>query len=496
METVLILVTLQGIVGGFDNLWHHEITEKLPSRREARAELSLHAARELIYTPIFLSLGWLAWNGAFTWLFAALVAAEIVVTMSDFVIEDRTRRLPPLERVIHTVLAINFGVIVAYLTPVLMAWAQQPTGFVQHNYGVLSWVMTIFGVGVFAWGIRNLAVVIGYRKPTWRKQGFNVTASDQPKTVLVTGGTGFIGRALCRALIERGDTVIVWTRRRARALHLFGPYAIAVESLQEIDPDATIDAVVNLAGEPVGTQLWTRKAKRRMIDSRVEVTRALVRFIAQRRIRPAVLVNGSAIGFYGPRDGTPLTERNGPRPGFMSALCQSWEDEAETVRALGVRLCCLRIGFVLGRDGGSLPPLALSARLGLAAVLGEGNQWMSWIHKTDMVALILFALDKGRVSGSINATAPAPVSQADFIKTLAKVLHRPVWLSIPAAVLRLALGDFADLLVTGQRVLPAQAMRAGFQFRFATLDRTLENVLPPSTHTKRAGRRSGVKAVQ
>lgn len=476
METILILVTLQGLIGGFDNLWHHEITEKLPSRREARTELALHAARELIYAPIFLSLGWLAWTGAFAWLFALLLIVEIAVTLSDFVIEDRTRRLPPLERIVHTILAINFGVIVAFLAPILMDWGQLPTGFVPHDYGVWSWIMTLFGIGVLAWGIRNLLVVIGYRTPAWKKHGFTITPAREPKTVLITGGTGFIGRGLCRALIERGDTVIVWTRRRARAEHLFGPHAIAVESLLEIDPGRKIDAIVNLAGEPVGTQLWTDKAKRRMIDSRVATTRALVRFIAQRRVRPEVLISGSAIGFYGARDGKPLTEQDSPRPEFMSTLCQSWETEAESVRALGVRLCCLRIGFVLGADGGSLPPLALSARFGFGAVLGDGRQWISWVHKSDMVALLLFAIDKGRMSGPVNATAPAPVTQMDFIRTLAKVHRRSAWLRVPAAVMRLALGDFAVLLLTGQRVLPAKAMRAGFQFRYGTLDRAVEDI--------------------
>lgn len=486
METVLILVLFQGLVGGFDNLWHHEITEKLPARREARAELALHAARELIYAPVFLSLGWLAWTGAFAWLFAALIAAEIVVTLCDFVIEDCTRRLPPLERVMHTVLAINFGVIVAFLTPVLIDWARLPTGFVPMNHGLLSWAMTIFGVGVFAWGFRNLVVVIGYRTPIWQRRGFDVTPAARPRTILVTGGTGFIGRAVCRALIERGDTVIVWTRHRARATHLFGPYATAVETLAEIDPDTVINGVVNLAGEPVGTQLWTDRSKRRMIESRVRTTRDLVRFIAQRRTRPDVLVNGSAIGFYGARDGTPLSEQDGPRPGFMSELCQAWETEAKNVRALNVRLCCLRIGFVLGTDGGSLPPLALSARLGLGAILGGGAQWISWIHKSDMIALILFALDKGRVSGPFNATAPAPVTQADFIRTLAKAVHRRVWLRIPGAAMRVLLGDFADLLLTGQRVLPARAMRAGFQFRYPTLERALENLCATRADTGNA----------
>jgi NAD dependent epimerase/dehydratase family enzyme len=306
--------------------------------------------------------------------------------------------------------------------------------------------------------LRNLAVVIGYRTPFWQRRGIDVTASARPKTILVTGGTGFIGRAVCRALIERGDTVIVWTRRRARATHLFGPYATAVETLAEIDPDTVINGVVNLAGEPVGTQLWTGRSKRRMIDSRVRTTRDLVRFIAQRRTRPD----------------------------FMSELCRAWEDEAQRVRALNVRLCCLRIGFVLGTDGGSLPPLALSARLGLGAVLGGGAQWISWIHKSDMIALILFALDNGRAAGPFNATAPAPVTQADFAKILAKAMHRRALLRVPGAAMRVLFGDFADLLLTGQRVLPARAMRTGFQFRYPTLERALENLCATRADTGNA----------
>jgi uncharacterized protein (TIGR01777 family) len=479
MTAVLAMLTLQCVLGGFDNLWHHEITEKLPLKPAARRELALHTVREFLYAMIFTTIAWARWQGLWTFILIAVLAIEIAVTLGDFIVEDRTRQLPWLERVLHTVLAINFGAILAIWWPELRQWMAAPTGFTAVGYGIWSWALTLFGVGVFAWGWRDLAAVIRLGVPNWQRRPVRARHAAAARGVLVTGATGFIGRALTRALIKRGDRVVVLTRDAAKAADLFGPHVETCVNLMAIEPDRRIDVIVNLAGEPLLGGLWTRARKRRFLDSRLGITQGLVTLISRLQHKPEVLITGSAVGYYGDRGDDLLSEDQPAQPMFMSELCRSWEAAAQRAEIYGVRVCCLRIGLVLGHDGGALPPLTLATRLGLGAVLGGGRQFVSWIHLRDLVRLILAAVDDTKLSGPVNAVTPNPVMQRDFARALADHWRRPLLLRITGRLVRAALGELSDLFLTSQRVAPAAATIAGFNFEHSELAKAIAMIFAP-----------------
>lgn len=476
METILAMLTVQAIVGAFDNLWHHEIVERLPSKVGARNEVGLHAIREFFYAGIFIIIAWYAPLGVWAWLFAALFLIEIAVTLTDFIIEDRTRRLPHFERVLHTLLAINFGAIMAFLLPEIHAWTQQPTGIAPRDYGTWSWLMTLFSVGVLAWAVRDAVAFVtltGKSVPEWQRSPIKAGSHANARTVLVTGGTGFIGGHLCRALIGRGTRVIVLSRDPALVRYRFGPHVRAVANLDEIADIETLDAIVNLAGAPIAGWPWTGKRKKLLLDSRLGVTRQVLELIDRLDVCPEVLISGSAIGYYGVRGDEKIDETAGSQDIFMSRLCAEWEELSGGAGQRGLRVCLLRTGLVLGRDGGVFPQLALSARLGLGSVLGDGRQGVSWIHIDDIVSMVQWLIDDHTVHGPVNGTAPTPVSQRDFIRGLARSYGRRVWLRAPKSVIKLVLGKLSDLFVEGQWVLPAKARQGGFCFAFSALDDAL-----------------------
>jgi uncharacterized protein (TIGR01777 family) len=481
MTALLTLLTIQAVLGGIDNFWHHEVRERLAAKRSAANELSLHAAREFIYALVFLAFAWWEWHGGWALVLAALVLIEIPITLADFVVEDRTRRLPPLERVLHSVLAINFGIVLAALAPVLHTWWSEPTAVIPANYGRVSWVFTVFAAGLFAWSIRNLLAVLRHtRPPEWVREPIGLRAGRKARTVLVTGATGFIGHHLVRRLLVHGDTVIVLTREQDKALDRFGPHVRVVTSLTQIGRGTRVDAVVNLAGAPILALPWTRARRRRLVQSRANVTREVISLCSRLAIPPRVLVNASAIGYYGVRGDEEVDELGLTQPVFQSQLCREWEAIAVEAEALGVRVVRLRLGLVLGRDGGALPQLARPVKLGLGAILGSGRQWISWIHIDDVIRLVSFALRTPSVHGALNAVAPRAVTHAQMQRALAATLHRPLWLKIPALVLRTLLGEMAQLLVDGQRVVPRRAVDEGFTFRFPELQRALTDLLRPS----------------
>jgi uncharacterized protein (TIGR01777 family) len=469
MNIVLIMLTVQALMGGFDNLWHHELSEDLPHKPSARKELALHTGRELLYALIFASIAWVRWEGAWTFVLLGVFAVEIGLTLWDFMVEDQTRRLPKFERILHTVLAIDFGAILAVWAPELVRWATAPTGFGGADYGILSWLMTAFGIGVFLWGIRDLLAVVRLGTPQWQRHPLRAGASAAPRTILVTGATGFIGGALTRALVENGDHVIALSRSPEQAGDRFGPLVEICGDLDAIATGRRIDAIVNLAGAPLATGPWTRSRKRRFVESRLAVTGAVTRLIERLEHKPEALISGSAIGYYGDRGEAELTEASSPQDIFMSELCGRWELAAARAEQFGVRVCCLRIGLVLGKDGGALAPMLLTTRLGLGAIMGSGTQIVSWIHRDDLIRLIRFAIDEAALNGPINATAPNPVSHTAFMGALAAAVHRRIRLRLPAVMLRAAIGELSSLFLSSQRVLPQSALAAGFQFELGEL---------------------------
>ncbi len=480
MTLLFTLLAVQALLGGFDNLWHHEITEQLPSKREAAPELALHAAREFLYSFLFFALAWYEWLGTWAVLIGAVFIAEVVITLADFLIEDRTRRLPQLERILHTVLAMTVGAVLITLAPILLKWGAESTGVRFMTHGLVSWGFTIVSVGVLAWSVRNTLAVLRHRRPPeWVREPLQ-THAPSGRTILITGATGFIGGHLVRRLSARGDAIIVLTRNPQRALDRFGPHVRIVTDLQALPTSTPLDAIVNLAGAAILGFPWTQSRRSALVDSRIKTTRAITDLCARLDRQPRVLVSASAIGYYGIRGDEALDERASPQPIFQSELCQDWEAAAQAASSLGVRVVSLRLGLVLGRDGGALPSLAFPVQMAMGATLGTGRQWTSWIHLEDALRLFEFSLNTPTLRGPVNAVAPSAVTHAQFQRELARTLHRPIWLRIPSIALRATLGEMAQLLLDGQRVLPTRAIAAGFEFHYPHLAPSLRHLLGTS----------------
>lgn len=295
--------------------------------------------------------------------------------------------------------------------------------------------------------------------------------------ILITGGTGLIGRALCRALLAAGHELTVLSRRPDNVARLCGENVNAISSLEQWSSDRVFDAVINLAGEPIIGALWTAPQKNRIWTSRVDFTETLVQCIAKARQKPKVLLSGSAVGFYGDSNDASFDETSPAANDFPAQLCKAWENAAEEATNHEVRVCLLRTGIVLDHAGGMLAKMLWSFKRGLGARLGDGKQWLSWIHLQDYVAIVLQLLEDSKAQGPYNLTAPAPVSNAEFTKTLASVLKRPCFLIAPAFLLKFILGEMAVLLIGGQRVLPKRVLDLPYSFRYSQLKDALIDIL-------------------
>ncbi len=299
--------------------------------------------------------------------------------------------------------------------------------------------------------------------------------------VTVTGASGFIGGLLTRKLLETGHAVHVLGRQLSASL----PPEVQFSEWRSMDAEppaeslASADAVVHLAGEPVA-QRWTAEARRRIRDSRANGTGNLVQALSKLSSRPSVLVSASAVGYYGPHGDEILIETAPPGDDFLSRVSMEWEQAALAAEALGIRVVLPRIGMVLGK-GGALTRMLPPFRFGLGGRLGSGKQWMSWIHVQDLINLILFALTTAGLRGPVNATAPHPVTNAEFTHALAAVLHRPAIFFVPRIALELALGEMATMVLTGQRVIPGAAEAAGFRFQYPDLAPALADLLAGKT---------------
>ena len=298
--------------------------------------------------------------------------------------------------------------------------------------------------------------------------------------ILITGGTGLIGRALCAALSRDGHALTVLSRKPRSVAVKCGPNVRALGSLDEWSPELYFDAIINLAGEPIADAAWTAARKKRLWDSRVTLTEQLVHHIAKAKQRPAVLLSGSAIGYYGDSCDAELDEAGNAGADFAANLCVAWEAAAQKAGQLGMRVCLLRTGLVFSADGGMLAKMRLPFALGLGTRLGNGRQWMSWIHIDDYVAIVRLLLLHTAAEGPVNMTAPVPVTNAGFTTTLAHALHRPAFLAAPAAILKPLLGERSVLLLGGQKVLPRKVETLGYRFAQPTLVGALESLLRTS----------------
>lgn len=309
--------------------------------------------------------------------------------------------------------------------------------------------------------------------------------------IVVSGGTGFVGRALCAALFHGGHRVSILTRNAGQDFHRPGMNANPVSwNGQDTGPWEHVleeaDAVINLAGAPIADARWTDVRKQLITDSRVLTTRLLVRALSRCSSKPATFISASGIGFYGASDDRRLDEGTARGQGFLADLCLAWETEALRAAEFGTRVVLLRTGMVLERDGGALPKLLLPFRLFAGGPIMPGNQWISWIHRRDHIGLIQWALTTATVFGPINTVAPEPVMMKTFCEILGRVVHRPSWLPVPEFALNLLLGELGTLMTTGQRVIPAKATAGGYTFQYPILEPALKAILIGTTIPQQA----------
>lgn len=489
----LQLMAAQGLLGAFDTLYHHEITEALPNRSSARKELSIHALRATLYSVLFIGLSAWAWHGWWAIVLIAIFSIEIILTLWDFVTEDKTRLLPATERVTHTVLAINGGGFIALLMLLTPQWFAQPSQLTWQPQGWLSVFLALCGIGVGLSGLRDGFAALklkgreqqGTLKPA-------ISFSPIPSTVLITGATGFIGQLLVKALIADGHRVIVLTRNVKTAAWNFSGQVLCISNLQELAAHTRVDTVINLAGARILGWRWSAKRKAQLLDSRVALTEQLISWIARAEHKPQIFLSASAIGYYGIQpvgDNSELTESAPPQAIFMSQLCQHWEATAHKASQYGVQVVCMRFGLVLGHQG-ALPMLLLPIKLGLGGALGSGKQWLSWIHVEDLIRAMAHIWQlhaqvggdainppENNIQPVYNFTAPQVLSQYEFSQVAAEVLHRPCFFPTPAWPMRLMLGEQADLLIEGQKVVPARLLQSGFNFLYPDAPSALKDLV-------------------
>jgi uncharacterized protein (TIGR01777 family) len=309
-----------------------------------------------------------------------------------------------------------------------------------------------------------------------------------PMKLGVTGATGFIGSRLIEILLEEepAASVVVFSRSAASVWgKLPGGERSRVETIEwdyaaRLPPPGSLeglDAIIHLAGEGIATRRWSEKQKRRIRESRVLSTRNLIEGLKSAERKPPALVCASAIGYYGPRGDEEIDEDAPPGNDFLADVCRDWETEARRASLHGVREVRIRIGIVLGLGGGALKPLLPAFRMFAGGPIGNGKQWMSWIHRDDLARLLLHASRSPEASGPLNGVSPNPVRNSEFARTLGRAVHRPAFLPTPRTALRIALGEFADVLATGQRVVPRRTLESGFRFEFAELEPALRDIL-------------------
>jgi uncharacterized protein (TIGR01777 family) len=296
---------------------------------------------------------------------------------------------------------------------------------------------------------------------------------------LVTGATGFIGRHLL-AHLDRPAVLSRNAQRAEKELAAHSVRAFAWDPLAGPPPAeafAGVDTVFNLAGEPVADRRWNAAKKQAIRDSRVIGTRHLVDAIERLDVRPKVLVSTSAVGIYGERGTAPLDEASLPAGDVLSQVCLEWEHEAARAESLGVRVAQVRVGVVLGKEGGALPKMLLPFKLGLGGKLGSGKQWMPWVHVDDVVGIMLHAATNEQVRGPINATAPGAATNAEFTKALGKALGRPAFFAVPAAVFKLMVGEFAQIVLSSQKIEPRVAIETGYRFAHPDVGPALQSLV-------------------
>lgn len=479
INIAISLVALQIFMGLLDTLLHHEFRERLAWRENAATELRLHALRNIIYAVLFITFAWWMPKGVFAAIAIGLIALEVLITLWDFVEEDMTRKLPASERVLHTLLTLNYGAILLAVLPSLTALAVMPNNMEPVNHGVISAFLCLAALGVVIFAARDFFAARRIRHFQHHDASALGSALRGHKHILVTGATGFIGTRLCAALIGAGYSLTILTRNPIKAAETLPTPVKIIGDLNDIRDEAAVDAVINLAGEPLANGLWTRAKREKILYSRTQMLQDLHKLCERLYVPPKTIITASAIGWYGLRGEETLTETSQPAACFTHQVCAALESEAEKLTRFDCRVVQLRLGLVLGLEGGMLANLLVPFEWGLGGPIGNGEQWMSWIERDDAIRLIIHCLLTPELSGPVNAVAPQPVRGKTFAKNLGVALHRPAILPVSARLLEATLGDFArELLLASQRVMPEKAVNSGFEFQSPDLESALAYILP------------------
>jgi uncharacterized protein (TIGR01777 family) len=298
------------------------------------------------------------------------------------------------------------------------------------------------------------------------------------KTCLITGGSGFIGSRLIPTLLDKGYKITVLSREAEKTKQQFDNKIETVTRIGAISGREQFDVVINLAGQGIADKNWSDKVRKKLRASRIDITKDLVAYFERATVKPSVFISGSATGFYGLKGEEVLTEKSIGDKSFSSRLCKDWEAAARKAELLDIRTCYLRTGIVLDSDGGALAKMLPPFKLGLGGPMGSGKQYMSWIHRDDLVQLINHIIETDSLSGPVNATAPEPVNNKTFSKSLGKALNRPAFMPLPGFVLKILMGDMGkELLLCGQHVIPEKAVTSGFKFKHPELSEALKAIL-------------------
>ena len=304
------------------------------------------------------------------------------------------------------------------------------------------------------------------------------------KHILITGGTGFIGQRLCQYFLKQGHLVTVFTRSSEKVEKLWNGDIAAVDDLDQLEFIEPIDWVINLAGEPIADKRWTHAQKHRIQDSRILFTKMLVDALCTLPKAPELMISGSAIGYYGHCEDETCDESFSAGDDFAAQLCHDWEKAAQAITIKGTRLSFIRIGLVLGKNGGALKKMAATFKMGLGGKIGSGDQWMSWIHIDDLCRLILHVANTPQCKGVFNGTSPNPVTSVEFTQLLSKSLRSKTSfvpnIPLPKLLLKKAMGESSDLLLKGQKVVPLHATASGFKFTYPFLEQALQQIYSAS----------------
>ncbi|CAC9572739.1 Cell division inhibitor Slr1223 (YfcH in EC), contains epimerase/dehydratase and DUF1731 domains [uncultured Gammaproteobacteria bacterium] len=293
--------------------------------------------------------------------------------------------------------------------------------------------------------------------------------------ILITGGTGFIGSALCAHLLKENNKIVILSRYPEKIKHPIK----AIADLSDLQDSDIFDVVINLAGEPIANKRWSSKQKNQIFSSRIDITEKLISYFEKLDNKPKLLISGSAIGYYGVgKTDNIIEEKEGGDNSFSSELCQKWEAVALKAEKLGIRTCLLRTGIVLGKNGGALSKMLFPFKMCLGGIIGHGKQWMSWIHIDDLTGIILYCINHDNLKGAINGTSPNPVTNKEFTKTLGMTLKRPTIFPMPTIVVKLLMGKMGEeLLLAGKKITPKKVLDAGYKFTYKTLEEALTNIV-------------------